>query len=93
MIPNHSRRRNRLITCGVEDELSTASEVKTITTHNRMIANERATLSRKLNERAYRNSEKAVIAIPAVRISLTVIIPVSKSCNQPLSITTFHTAI
>src|SRR5450759_2809538 len=92
MIPNHSKRRNKPIMSGEAAELSNASDVKTTTTHKRMMANERATRSRKLNDSAYRNNEKAVMAIPAVRISLIVLIPTSKSCNQPLSIQTFRTA-
>src|SRR5664280_1279397 len=91
MIPSHSSRRNRSITRGVVEALSRASEVKTVTTHKRMIAKERATRSRKLKDRAYRNREKAVMAIPAVNIWLTVIIPVSKSCVQPLSMQPFRT--
>jgi hypothetical protein len=67
-------------------ELSNASDVKTATTHNKMMANDRATLSRKLNDRAYKNNENAVIAIPAVNISLMVLIPTNKSSDQPLSI-------
>src|SRR5450759_2813812 len=92
MIPNHSKRRNKPIMSGEAAELSNASDVKTTTTHNRMMANERATRSRKLNDSAYSNNENAVMAIPAVRISLTVLIPTNKSFNQPLSIQTFRTA-
>ena len=68
MMPNHSNRRNRSTTWGVLEELSSASAVKTVTTHTRMIANERATRSLKLKDKAYKNNEKAVMAIPAVRI-------------------------
>jgi hypothetical protein len=60
-------------------ELSNASEVKTTTTHKRIMANERATRSRKLNDSAYKNNENAVMAIPAVRISLIVLIPTNNS--------------
>ncbi len=45
-----------------------ASAVKTMTTHRRMMAKELATLSLRLKESAYRKSENAVMAIPAVRI-------------------------
>jgi hypothetical protein len=55
-----------------------------------MIANERATRSRKLKDRAYKNNEKAVMAIPAVRISLIVLIPANKSWSQPLNMHTFR---
>ena len=55
-----------------------ASAVKTITTQTIMIANDLATRSRKLKVSAYNNKENAVIAIPAVRISLIVL---TKSIN------------
>ena len=86
MIPSHSIRKNDEIMSVELAELSRASDVKTTTTHKRMIANDRATLSRRLKDKAYKNNEKAVMAIPAVRISLTVLIPVNRSCNQPVSI-------
>ncbi len=53
-----------------------------------MIANERATLSRKLKESAYKNRENAVMAIPAVRIWLSVWIPARSGADQPLIIQT-----
>ena len=91
MIPSHSIRRKRAIVSGVTAEVSSASEVKTTTTHSRIIAKDRVTRSRRLNDSAYRNNEKAVMAIPAVRISLIVLIPTSKSCSQPLNMQTFRT--
>ena len=90
MIPNHSKRRKRIIVLEEVAELSNASEVNTITTHKRIMANERATLSLKLKDSAYKNSEKAVMAIPAVRISLIVLIPANKSWSQPLNMHTFR---
>jgi hypothetical protein len=41
---------------------------KMVTRQNIIHANERATLSRKLKDKAYKKSEKARIAIPAVNI-------------------------
>lgn len=58
-------------TWGIEVELlAMASPTETSTTHNKMMAKDLATLSRRLKDSAYNNSEKAVIAIPAVNNSL-----------------------
>ncbi len=89
-MPTHSKRRKRSIV-GLElDEPCSASDVNTVRMHNNIIANDRATLSLKLNDKEYRNKEKAVMAIPAVNIELTVIIPTKMSCAQPLSINAFR---
>jgi hypothetical protein len=71
MMPIHCSRRSSSIPQSGTVLFCRASVVKTTTTHNRMIANERATRSRKLNDRAYRNSENAVIEMPAVKILLS----------------------
>jgi hypothetical protein len=55
-----------------------------------MTANERATLSRRLKESAYKNSENAVMAIPAVRIWLSAWIPASNGSIQPLIMQPFQ---
>ncbi|MFH2039210.1 MAG: hypothetical protein ABIJ65_07215 [Chloroflexota bacterium] len=67
-IPNHSNRKKKFIASFDMEALPRASLVKITTTHNKIIANERATRSRRLNESEYKNREKAVIAIPAVNI-------------------------
>ena len=62
--------------------LEIASAVKMITTPSMIVANERATRSRRLKVIAYSNKEKAVIAMPAVRIWLTVFrMPIRLSCQ------------
>src|SRR4030042_4096546 len=66
VIPSHSDCSHN---CNKPSELTMlpiASPTKTITIQIRMSANVRATLSRKLNVRAYNSNENAVIAIPAV---------------------------
>jgi hypothetical protein len=68
IIPIHSTLRNKEIVSSDVEELSMASAVNMTTTHMRIIANARATRSRKLNEREYKNNENAVMAIPAVKI-------------------------
>jgi len=61
--------------------LPMASAEKMITTQTMINANERATRSRKLNDSEYKNSEKAVMAIPAIKISLVVFNTVSIRIN------------
>src|SRR5512133_3108100 len=90
MIPTHCKCRSSSIPQSGTVLLIRASVVKTATTHKRIMANERATRSRKLNDRAYRNSENAVIAMPAVKILLIVLIPTSKPSSQPLNMQTFQ---
>src|SRR4030042_365366 len=66
VIPSHSDCSHN---CNKPSELTMlpiASPTKTITKQTRMSAKVRATLSRKLNVRAYKSNENAVIAIPAV---------------------------
>src|SRR5512141_1290052 len=86
MIPSHCSRSSVSSPQLVVDRFWSASVVKTTTTHRRMIAKDRATRSRKLKEREYKKSENAVMAIPAVRIWLSVWIPTSKLSVQPLNI-------
>src|SRR6266511_4024697 len=90
MIPTHCRRKSNSIPQSGMDLFCKAALVKTTTTHKRIMANERATRSRKLNDKAYKNSEKAVIAMPAVKILLIVLIPTNNPSNQPLNIQTFR---
>jgi hypothetical protein len=49
-----------------------------------MSAKDFATLSRKLNDREYKNKEKAVTAMPAVRIWLMVWMPVNTAADKSL---------
>ena len=84
-MPNHCSRSNKSCPQSGTVLFCRASAVKTMTTHNKIIAKERATRSRKLNVREYRNREKAVIATPAVRISLMVWTPAKKPSIQPLN--------
>ena len=71
-MPTHSTlpQKSSISICVVMLEI--ASEVKMMTTHNMIAANERATRSRRLKVSAYNNNENAVIAMPAVRIWLMV---------------------
>src|SRR5512139_2823532 len=75
MIPIHSKRNQNSISGAAFVTLAIASPVETMTMHTRIKANERATRSRRLNVRAYRSNEKAVIAIPAISSSLIVCKP------------------
>src|SRR5574341_1960971 len=90
MIPIHCRRKRSSIPHSGTDLFCSASVVNTTTTHNRIMAKERATRSRKLNDKAYRNSENAVIAMPAVRILLRFMKPASRPAVQPLNMQTFQ---
>src|SRR5215212_4922004 len=90
MMPIHCNRNNSSVPQLGIVLLCKASVVKTTTTHNKIIANERATRSRKLNDRAYRNNENAVMAMPAVKILLIVCSPASKPSIQPLNMQTFQ---
>src|SRR4026207_1799153 len=90
MIPIHCSRRRSSIPQFGSDLFCKASVVKTTTTHRRIIAKERATRSRKLKDKAYKNSEKAVMAMPAVKMLLMVLSPTSKPSNQPLNIPSFQ---
>jgi hypothetical protein len=49
-IPNHSNRKKKFTTSLTVEALPSALLVKTTTTHNKIIANERATRSRKLKD-------------------------------------------
>src|SRR3990172_1218633 len=71
-MPTHCRRKKNSRPTGVLATLLKASAINTTTTHERMIANERLTRSRRLNDKTYSSSEKAVMAIPAVSKLLSV---------------------
>src|SRR5215208_653914 len=90
MMPTHCRRKSSSIPQFGMDLFCRASVVKTTTTHKRIMAKERATRSRKLKDKAYKNSENAVIAMPAVKMLLIVFNPTSKPSNQPLNIQSFQ---
>src|SRR5215208_4957695 len=90
MMPTHCRRKRNSIPQSGMDLFWRASVVKTTTTHKRIMANERATRSRKLNDKAYKNSEKAVIAMPAVKMLFSVLSPTSNPSNQPLNMLPFQ---
>ena len=90
MMPIHCRRNNNSIPQSGTLLFCNASVVKTTTTHSRIMAKERATRSRKLNDKAYMNSEKAVIAMPAVSMLLIVWSPANKPSVQPLNMQTFQ---
>jgi len=68
MIPTHCRRSIRSMYRSDEVALVKDSIEKIATRQNMIQANDRATLSRKLKDNAYKNSEKARMAIPAVNI-------------------------
>src|SRR5215510_7172439 len=92
-MPIHCKRSNKLIPQSGTVLFCKASVVNTTTTHNKIIANERATRSRKLNDREYRNKEKPVIAMPAVKMLLMFCSPANKPSNQPLNMRTFQTTL
>ena len=89
-MPTHCNRKCNSFPQAGMDLLCSASVVNTTTTQSKMIANERATRSRKLNDNAYKKSENAVIAMPAVKILLIVCNPASKPSIQPLNMQTFQ---
>lgn len=100
-MPIHSSRSHN---ANIEDEaeiLLIASHTKTITTHSKMSANERATRSRRLKVSAYNKIENAVIAIPAVsnwfrnckllRITLYITLQHHYSAGAPRSLLSHRT--
>ena len=69
-MPIHWMRIQNSICDGELALLAIASPAETNTTHSSIIAKDRATRSRKLNDNAYSNRENAVMAIPTVSNSL-----------------------
>jgi len=80
--PTHCILSQKLIAGGEASMLLIDSETNTITVQIRIRANVRATRSRRLNVKTKSNSEKAVIAIPAVRISVSVLIKTTNLTYQ-----------
>ena len=72
IMPIHCTRSQKSIISGFSLVVPNDSDEKTITRHSMIPAKVRATLSFRLNARLYRSNEKAVTAIPAVRIWLMV---------------------